>query len=99
MSCRIKLLPNKCLRISQLVYCLCNFIDVWGEYKINILLAFYHGRLTRGHAWVTRNNKTIILKKEGIEMGDLQLVGEDKKYRYYVENGNMHRYNNAIRKK
>lgn len=80
----------QCLTVSEIIYGFFHAIDKIGVYKINIVLTFYPTG-TRGHAWVTRNEKKFLLANHSIVMSKLSMIGENKKYRYYVKERNLNR--------
>ena len=91
---------HPCLTISELIYALFHTFDKLGDYRINIILTFYPTG-ERGHAWVTRNNKKFLLHNHSIEMSKYCLIGENKKYRYFVKTSNlekMHTYDRLFKK-
>ena len=81
---------HRCLAVSEIIYAFFHAIDKIGIYKINIVLTFYPTG-TRGHAWVTRNGKKFLLANHSIVMSKLSMIGENKKYRYYVKERNLSR--------
>ena len=80
----------QCLTVSEIIYGFFHAIDKIGIYKINIVLTFYPTG-TRGHAWVTRNEKKFLLANHSIVMSKLSMIGENDKYRYYVKESNLNR--------
>lgn len=77
-----KLLNNRCLVLSELVYGLFHIVDRWADYKVNIVLSV-NGTAIGGHAWVTRNERNFL--NHSVPMERLQLVGATDKYRYYIK--------------
>ncbi len=81
---------QKCLIVSEIIYRFFSVFDRVGEYKINIILMFYP-TYTRGHAWVTRNGEKFLLSNHSVVMSDYSIIGENKKYRYYIKEDNLKR--------
>jgi len=76
-----KILKHKCYYRSLLLYWLCSFFDRKACYKINIYMQC--SQIPFGHAWLTRNGKTAILKNRPLPMV-LEKIGESNKYVFWI---------------
>ncbi len=74
-----------CIKVSELIFFVFSTIDIFGRYKINIVMSFCDND-DYGHAWVTRNNRNFLLKNRSVVLDDLIEIGCNDKYRYYVVN-------------
>ena len=77
-----KILKHKCYYRSLLLYGLCSFFDRKANYKINIYMDC--SQTPFGHAWLTRNGKTFILKNKQILPVVLEQIGESNKYIFWI---------------
>ena len=73
---------QKCYHRSLLLYRLCSFFDRKANYKINIYMQCSQEPF--GHAWLTRNGKTFILKNKQILPFVLEKVGENNCYIFWI---------------
>ena len=76
-----KIVKHKCYYRSLLLYRLCSFFDRKATYKINIYMQC--SQLSFGHAWLTRNGKTVILKNKLLPV-ILEKIGESNKYIFWI---------------
>jgi len=76
-----KVLKHKCYYRSLLLYRLCSFFDKKATYKINMYMECSH--IPFGHAWLTRNGKTFILKNKLLPFV-LEKIGESHKYIFWI---------------
>lgn len=77
-----KIVKHKCYYRSLLLYRLCSFFDKKATYRINIYMQC--SQIPFGHAWLTRNGKTFILKNKHILPTILEKIGESNKYIFWV---------------
>jgi len=77
-----KIFKHRCYYRSLWLYRLCSFFDRKANYKINIYMQC--SQLPFGHAWLTRNGKTVILKNRQILPTILDKIGESNKYIFWI---------------
>lgn len=75
---------GQCRVISEVVYAVCKFLHLKGNYKINIL-QYMCGDVIRkrGHAWVTCNDRDLLLTPARRPQ-TMSKIGENDKYCYWV---------------
>lgn len=86
-ACRIK---------SELVYAICKILHLNGDFKINILHKMRENTIRqRGHAWVTCNDKDLLLTP-AYRQHSMSKIGENSKYCYwiYVTQGRLKHHKN-----
>lgn len=75
---------GQCRVISEIVYVVCKFLHLKGNYKINILQYMRGNDIRkRGHAWVTCNDKDLFLTPAHRPQS-MSKIGENDKYCYWV---------------
>lgn len=75
---------GQCRVVSEIVYAICKFLHLKGNFKINIL-QYLCGDVIRkrGHAWVTRDDKDLFLTPAH-RPEVMSKIGENDKYCYWV---------------
>ena len=77
-----KIFKHKCYYRFLFLYGLCSFFDRKADYKINIYMRC--AQESFGHAWLTRNGKTFIVKNKQILPFVLEKIGESNKYIFWI---------------
>ena len=73
-----------CRLKSEVVYAICKFLHLRGDYKINIIhFTNAEGLRKKGHAWVTCDGKDLAITKPFRPEGT-RLIGGNEKYLYWA---------------
>ena len=73
-----------CRLKSEVVYAICKFLHLRGDYKINIIhFTNAEGLRQKGHAWVTCDGRDLKLTP-AFRPDDMSPMGGNEKYLYWI---------------
>jgi hypothetical protein len=78
----MKLLKHKCYYRSHFLYRICCFFDKKSIYRINILM--HCSEKAWGHAWLTRDGKTFLIRNRKVLSFVLEKMGENSPYIFWI---------------
>ena len=73
---------NKCLKKAEVLYDLYKVRGVSGDMKINILLIGHDGDISKGHAWLAVDGKSVMRRKTIATK--IVMIGNNDKYNYWI---------------
>jgi hypothetical protein len=77
-----KIFKHKCYYRSLLLYNICRFFDKKSTYHINIMM--HCSEKAWGHAWLTRDGRTFLIRNRNIIPFVLEKAGESKRYIFWI---------------